>query len=126
MMKHSLGVKDLSNSYLHAKFNEVVTLFRELSLATGFGGDVLILEDVGTTLIQKSWTDETGWFVTYRLHPIYSHTPKLVEASMHAQSRLVGILGGSAGKMRVERENEADRNTRITVFLGSSEHSIGD
>lgn len=124
MIKNAITIKDLSNSYLHARFNEVVTLFRELSLGTGLGADVLILEEFGTTLVQESWQDRTGWYVVYRLHPLYSHMPKMIEASLQAQSRLYSILG--AKNQKVERENEADRNARITVLMESGSHSIGD
>jgi hypothetical protein len=124
MIKNAITIKDLSNSHLHAKFNEVVTLFRELSLATGLGADVLILEEFGTTLVQLDWTDETGWFVTYRLHPMYSHMTKMLEASLQAQSRFASICANK--DFKVVRENETDRNTRITVYVKTGKHSIGD
>ena len=124
MIKNAIGIKDLSNSHLHAKFNEVVTLFRELSLTTGLGADVLILEEFGTTLVQLDWTDETGWFVTYRLHPMYSHMTKMLEASLQTQSRFASICGNK--DFKVVRENETDRNTRITVYVKTGKHSIGD
>jgi len=124
MIKNAIGIKDLSNSHLHAKFNEVVTLFRELSIATGLGADVLILEEFGTTLVQLDWTDETGWFVTYRLHPMYSHMTKMLEASLQAQSRFASICANK--DFKVVREDEHDRNTRITVYVKTGRHSIGD
>jgi hypothetical protein len=124
MIKNAITIKDLSNSHLHAKFNEVVTLFRELSLATGLGADVLILEEFGTTLVQLDWTDETGWFVTYRLHPMYSHMTKMLEASLQAQSRFASICANK--DFKVVRADEHDRNTRITVYVKTGKHSIGD
>lgn len=124
MIKQPLGIKDLSNTHLHSRFNEVVTLFRELSLATGIEADVLILEEFGTTLVQNAWNDETGWFVTYRLHPLYSHMPKMLEASLKAQDRFRSTFG--AKTMEVTREDEHDRNTRITVYVKTGQHSIGD
>jgi len=124
MIKNAITIKDLSNSHLHAKFNEVVTLFRELSLATGLGADVLILEEFGTTLVQLDWTDETGWFVTYRLHPMYSHMTKMLEVSLQAQSRFASICGNK--DFKVVRADETDRNTRITVYVKTGKHSIGD
>ena len=124
MIKNAITIKDLSNSHLHAKFNEVVTLFRELSLATGLGADVLILEEFGTTLVQLDWTDETGWYVIYRLHPMYSHMTKMLEASLQAQSRFASICGNK--DFKVVRADETDRNTRITVYVKTGKHSIGD
>jgi hypothetical protein len=124
MIKNAIGIKDLSNSHLHAKFNEVVTLFRELSLTTGLGADVLILEEFGTTLVQLDWTDETGWYVIYRLHPMYSHMTKMLEASLQAQSRFASICGNS--DFKVVRADETDRNTRVTVYVKTGKHSIGD
>jgi hypothetical protein len=125
MIKHSLTIKDLSNSHLHAKFNEVVTLFRELSIGTGLGNDVLILEEFGTTLVQLSWSDDTGFYVRYRLHPLYSHMPKLVDASRLAQLRFAGIFGKSQS-FKVDFENIEDRNGNITVYVATGTHSIGD
>ena len=124
MIKNAIGIKDLSNTYLHERFNSVVTLFRELSIGTGLGADVLILEEFGTTLVQAAWQDRTGWYVVYRLHPLYSHMNKMIEASLQAQSRLHSILG--AKNQKIEREDEHDRNTRITVLMESGTHSIGD
>ena len=124
MIKNAFGIKDLCNSNVHAKFNEVVTLFRELSIGTGLGADVLILEEFGTTLVQLDWTDEIGWYVIYRLHPMYSHMTKMLEASLQAQSRFASICANK--DFKVVRENETDRNTRITVYVKTGRHSIGD
>ncbi|NBW06398.1 MAG: hypothetical protein EBR82_00040 [Caulobacteraceae bacterium] len=124
MIKNAITIKDLSNTYLHAKFNEVVTLFRELSIATGLGADVLILEEFGTTLVQNSWNDDGGFYVRYRLHPLYSHMPKLVDASRLAQVRFAGIFGKS--QFKVDFENPEDRNGNITVSVATCSHSIGD
>lgn len=126
MIKNAITIKDLSNTYLHERFNSVVTLFRELSLATGLGADVLILEEFGTTLIQEAWQDRIGWYVVYRLHPLYSHMPKMIEASLQAQSRLHSILGAKNWNQKIDREDEHDRNTRITVYVERGSHSIGD
>jgi hypothetical protein len=125
MIKHPLTIKDMSNTYLHARFNEVVTLFRELSISTGLGADVLILEEFGTTLVQNSWNDDTGFYVRYRLHPLYSHMPKLLDASRLAQARFAGIFGKSQS-FKVDFENIEDRNGNITVYVATGTHSIGD
>ena len=123
MIKSALTINDLSNPYLHGLFDRVVTLFRELSVGTGLGHDVLILEEFGTTLIQKSWTDECGFYVKFRLHPLYSHLPKLIDAASAAQKRFAGIFGGTDLKVR---DDETDRKACITMYVKQTSHSIGD
>jgi hypothetical protein len=124
MVKKSLVIKDLHNTCLLTKLIAVVEIFKELSLETGCGVDTLVLEDFGTTLVQNAWTDDTGWFITYRLHPLYSHLARVVEASLTAQKRLCCAF--YSNKMTVECIDDKDRDTRITVFISANSYSIGD
>lgn len=54
---------------VYRKLGEVVDVidrFTDFGLSTRH----IILEDFGTWLRQSSWTDESGWYITFRVHPI--------------------------------------------------------
>ena len=67
MIKYPVKLSDLHNNYMLIKLNDVVDVFRTASLSTGLEADTIILEDFGNTVVQNAWTDDTGWYVTYRL-----------------------------------------------------------
>jgi hypothetical protein len=83
----------------------------------------VILEDFGTFTRQLSWTDETGYFVTYRLAPLDSGKPIVQQHALESERRWNDLFPGAKERWR-EVVDANDPNTRITVFVQTGEHSI--
>lgn len=124
MIKNPFRVRDASNPHYLEVLSAIVKLFREESKAAGLDGDVLIVEDFGTTLVQSDWTDRTGWYVTYRLHPLYSRLKPLVEAAARAEMRFNALFPGKPA--RREEAEPGNPNGKVTLFVENGCHSIGD
>lgn len=79
MLKHSFRIRDAVNQ----KYLEYLSSAGEIVRKTNEGlnlPDLVLLEDFGDFLIQNAWTDETGYFLTYRISPIFIGNPKIKDA----------------------------------------------
>jgi hypothetical protein len=65
---HSFKFSDLSEHYIQ-KMQELNEIKKQAD-CPGLG--YLILEDFGTALEQRDWTDVTGYFVRFRVAPLAS------------------------------------------------------
>ena len=127
MIKQPFQMRDAINPHYMSLVVEVGRLVREVSESTGIGNDAIILEDFGHTLTQKDWTDETGYFVTFRPHPLYSHLDRVKEALKVLENRFIASFKPLPGKpAHVTVEQPWDQNSKITVAVVSDVHSIGD
>lgn len=115
-MKNALTIKDLANPNLHNKFNQVILLFRDLSLSSGSGHDAIILEEFGTSMAQLNNTNRGSWYCTYRLHPLYSHLPKLTKISLTIPNKFAKLFG-KTDNHAITYENKSDRNACITLIV---------
>jgi hypothetical protein len=124
MLKYPFTIRDANNEHYLNQFVKVTGIFRDCSKDSGLGNDVLILEAFGSTLVQSAWTDETGYYITYRLHPLYSKLDALKVAAAKAESKFLAMFPGKQFKRQVEDLN--DPNTRITLLVECGSYSIGD
>ena len=88
--------------------------------------DLVILEDLGHWLKQNSWTDDTGFFLKLRLHPLYKH-----QDHVQGKGRQVvqGFLDLFPGRKNVYYSNPAaldGTEETLTVVVQTDTHSIGD
>lgn len=122
-IKFPFTVREAHNTHVLNTMCKVADIFREESLST-FGRkhdtDVLILEDFGQTLRQLDWSDESGWYVTYRLHPLYSKNPKTQEAAQRAEKKFINLFDPKSTSREVNPE------FRVTLAVTTSRYSIGD
>lgn len=83
----------------------------------------IILEDFGSTLTQHAWTDETGYFVTYRLHPIDRHLQYAKDLAKKFENEFAKLFPGKLLIRSIEGEGDAER---VTLSVVCNTHSIGD
>ena len=125
MIKHPFRVADAANKHYVSYMQHVAETFAAEADSTGLGKDVLILEDFGGAVQQNDWNDVTGFYVTYRLHPMYSHLPRLHEAAQRAEKKFFASQRSVRPGQRTV-EAEGDPNTRVTLTVWSGLNSIGD
>ena len=88
--------------------------------------DNVILEDFGHWLKQSAWTDDTGFFMKLRLHPLYKHRERTQES---ARKVVQGFLDLFPGRKHVYYSNPATLDgteETLTVVVETGSHLIGD
>lgn len=127
MIKYSFAIRDW-NQHLHNLLGKVMETVHSCAKSYGYDNSSIIVEDFGTTLYQAAYNDETGYFITYRLHPLDSHQEKLKKAASIFEDKMKQLLHSEASYKPVKREvhNPEDPNTRVTLYFSGSVYSIGD
>lgn len=125
MVKHPFQVRDAANRHYVSYMQHVAEVFATEAASTGLGKDAIILEDFGGALQQDAWQDVTGYYVVYRLHPMYSHLERLQEAAARAEKKFFSSQRSTRPGER-SAEDPEDRNTKVTLTLWNGSHSIGD
>lgn len=131
MIKHPFTVRDATNSHYLETLRRVADIFtstlrsRPIGLRPNMEGDEVILVDFGTTLLQQDWRDETGYFVSYRLHPMYAHLEEVRSCVAVIESRLADLFDVKAWD--VSRVDGAVVGSDVsTLYFRCGSHSIGD
>jgi hypothetical protein len=126
MIKHPFTVREAMNTHLMDFVRKTAEAFRmngNEGLYAGF--QPVILEDAGTFTIQRDWTDETGYYVTFRLAPLDSGKPVVQEHAAASEARWNAMFPGAKKRWR-EVVDHLDLNTRVTLFVSTGLYSIGD
>jgi len=86
-------------------------------------GNPIIIVDFGTWLKQLSWTDETGWFLTYRIAPLDKNlvTTKMLEDLF--KEKFPTLFNQQ--KVEIISEGEDD-SRKTTIIITDGRNSIGD
>lgn len=126
MIKHPFTVRESMNAYLLDFVKKTAEAFRMNGSQGLYAGiQPVILEEAGTYVEQLSWTDQTGYYVTFRLAPLDSGKPAVVEHARLSEARWNSMFPGAKKRWR-EVEDHLDPNTRVTLFVQTDEYSIGD
>lgn len=131
MIKQPFTVRDAVNPHYREVLGRVADTFTLTLRSSRIGqrssmeGDEVILVDFGTTLRQLDWRDETGYFVSYRLHPLYAGHDDVIAAAAAIEARLANLFGAAVHDVtRVDAEVTGSDVTTLYFRCGS--HSIGD
>ena len=125
MIKQPFQIREAINPHYLSLLAEVARLTKEVSESTGLGADAIILEDFGSTLTQRSWTDETGYYITFRPHPLYSHMDKVKTALKALEEKFIKSFKNGKEPV-VTVEDSEDKDSKITVAVTTGSYSIGD
>ena len=127
MIKYSFAINNW-NSHLHNLLGKVMETAQSCAKDYRLDYNSIIVEDFGTTLYQAAYTDETGYFVTYRLHPLDSHLENMQKAAIIFENKLKQLLHSQSSYKPVKREcvDPNDKDTRVTLYFSDSIYSIGD
>lgn len=120
--KHAFTVRDASNKHLLRAMEATADLFYKTNRTLGPCGDALLFEDFGTSLIQSSWTDETGFYTVYRVSPLDERREN-VKAAVKEIAEKWRALFRDVKKWDFQFDEETKRYT-VVVFTDC--RSIGD
>lgn len=87
----------------------------------------VILVDVGYWLSQRAYTDETGYFLRFRLHPLDCGRVSVKERGRRVLASFQKLFSNVKG-VQIENENALYEGTEetVTVVVQTGSFSIGD
>lgn len=122
-IKYKFTPDQLINKSCLAVMTKVAEIFREHG---GEGCDrSVILEDLGTWLEQRDWTDATGFYMTARIAPLDLGRPTVQAEAQKILRSFTGLFPGKTVRME-EPEEEFTKGGRMTVWVTSDVHGIAD
>ena len=122
-IKYTFTPDQLINKYYLTVMTKVAEIFREHG---GVGADrSVILEDLGSWLEQRAWTDVTGFYMTARIAPLDLGRPDVQEG---AQKILLSFTNLFPGKTVRSEDSEPGfaKGGRMTVWVTTDMHGISD
>lgn len=120
--KHPFTVRDASNKHILRAMEATADLFYKTNRALGPIGDALLLEDFGQSLIQLSWRDETGFYMTFRIAPLDSRRENVRKAAEAIQDQWRALF---KNVHNYQHQHDAETG-RFTVAVFTDSTSIGD
>lgn len=126
MIKHSFSPNDAMNSHLLDFITRTAEAFRMNGDAGIYAGiQPLIIEDAGTWTKWRDYSDEAGYYVTYRCAPLDAEKPEVQAHAAGAEDRWNGIFPRVIASWR-EVEVSDSPTSRRTLYVHTSTYQIGD
>ena len=121
---HSVNAQSLLNPQARKLAEKLATIWQENTNAAL--GDVIMV-DWGTWLHQRDYTDATGWFLKFRLTPMFNHLLPVKEHGRMVLKAFKDLFPG-AKQVIIDNENAVYDGTTdlVTVVVHTDTHSIGD
>lgn len=86
----------------------------------------VIIEDLGRWLKQSDWTDETGFFIKFRLHPSFCHLERVQDAGRAVFKAFLELFPNRKNTY-VENASALDGGVdTITLVVETASYSVGD
>ena len=121
---HSVNAESLLNPHVRQMAEKLAVIWKE---NTNTSDRDVIMVDWGTWLEQSAWVDNTGWFLKFRLTPMYNH---LLPVKEHGRMVLKAFkdLFPNAKEVIIDNEDAVYDGTKdtVTVVVHTDTHSIGD
>jgi hypothetical protein len=121
-IKYSFTPRELINVYNRKVMTKVAEVFEWSPQRDG-----VILEDCGSWLEQRDWTDRTGFYMTIRLAPLDKHREAVQEEGRRIIGKFLDAFSGrKASGTTYEGQEGYLEGEKVTVYVETSSHSIGD
>lgn len=123
-IKYPFTPEQLINKHNLSVMTKVAGIFNEYGGGGGCDRSV-ILEDLGSWLEQRDWTDATGFYMTVRIAPLDLNRPDVWENAMKILHAFTSLFPG-----KTVRSEDSDpgfaKGGRMTVWVTTGVHGIGD
>jgi hypothetical protein len=121
-IKYSFTPHELINTYNRKVMTKVAEVFESSPHLRG-----IVLEDCGSWVVQEAWQDRTGFYMTIRLAPLDKHREAVQEEGRRIIGKFVDMFTGrKASGTTYEGQEGYLEGGRVTVYVETSSHSIGD
>ena len=121
-IKYSFTPHELINTYNRKVMTKVAEIFESSPQRDG-----IILEDCGSWLVQEAWQDRGGFYMTIRLAPLDKGREAVQEEGRRITGKFLDMFTGrKASGTTYEGQDGYLEGERVTVYVETSSHSIGD
>ena len=121
-IKYSFTPHELINTYNRKVMTKVAKVFESSPHLRG-----IVLEDCGSWVVQEAWQDRGGFYLTIRLAPLDKHREAVQEEGRRIIGKFVDMFTGrKASGTTYEGQEGYLEGGRVTVYVETSSHSIGD
>ena len=121
-IKYSFTPRELINTYNRKVMTKVAEVFESSPQRDG-----IILEDCGSWLVQEAWQDRGGFYMTIRLAPLDKGREAVQEEGRRITGKFLDMFSGrKASGTTYEGQDGYLEGERVTVYVETSSHSIGD
>jgi hypothetical protein len=121
-IKYSFTPRELINTYNRKVMTKVAEIFESSPQRDG-----IILEDCGSWLVQEAWQDRGGFYMTIRLAPLDKGREAVQEEGRRITGKFLDMFTGrKASGTTYEGQDGYLEGERVTVYVETSSHSIGD
>ena len=121
-IKYSFTPHELINTYNRKVMTKVAEVFESSPHLRG-----IVLEDCGSWVVQEAWQDRGGFYLTIRLAPLDKHREAVQEEGRRIIGKFVDMFTGrKASGTTYEGQEGYLEGGRVTVYVETSSHSIGD
>jgi hypothetical protein len=121
-IKYSFTPRELINTYNRKVMTKVAEIFESSPQRDG-----IILEDCGSWLVQEAWQDRGGFYMTIRLAPLDKGREAVQEEGRRIIGKFLDVFSGrKASGTTYEGQEGYLEGGRVTVYVETSSHSIGD
>jgi len=121
-IKYSFTPRELINTYNRKVMTKVAEIFESSPQRDG-----IILEDCGSWLVQEAWQDRGGFYMTIRLAPLDKGREAVQEEGRRITGKFLDMFSGrKASGTTYEGQDGYLEGERVTVYVETSSHSIGD
>jgi len=121
-IKYSFTPHELINTYNRKVMTKVAKVFESSPHLRG-----IVLEDCGSWVVQEAWQDRGGFYMTIRLAPLDKHREAVQEEGRRIIGKFVDMFTGrKASGTTYEGQEGYLEGGRVTVYVETSSHSIGD
>lgn len=118
MIKNSFKIRDAVDSKYVESLSTAANIIKKTNDNLGIS-DLVILEDFGKVLIQNIWSDDSGLFLTYRIHPIFIGNPKTNDAHAIIERNFSKIFQPTYG-FKVTKDRFGENITLISIMDSQS------
>jgi len=121
-IKYSFTPSELINTYNRKVMTKVAEVFESSPCRDG-----IVLEDCGSWLVQEAWVDRGGFYLTIRLAPLDKHREAVQEEGRRIIGKFLDVFSGrKASGTTYEGQDGYLEGEKVTVYVETSSHSIGD
>jgi hypothetical protein len=121
-IKYSFTPRELINTYNRKVMTKVAEIFESSPQRDG-----IILEDCGSWLVQEAWQDRGGFYMTIRLAPLDKGREAVQEEGRRITGKFLDMFTGrKASGTTYEGQDGYLEGEKVTVYVETSSHSIGD
>jgi len=121
----SFRARDFTNPYVVGIIGNTSAIFNEVLGDRWPSNQSVLLEDLGSYLRQLSYSDETGCFLQFRLHPSDAHREDSLTRAREIAKRWLALFPRGSQVLWDGQERIKEGKT-VTVVVVTSTHSIGD